>query len=108
MQIGAYIIEVSTVDFGSIKEMEDLLKENFCVIFFAHTNTKSFAVCEDIMYTNNGLITYRNFENYTHDNESSVIVIKKTDSLENIQNLVEDVYNELPNYDNVVMEWYQM
>ncbi|AWW14473.1 hypothetical protein KM620_gp113 [Hyposidra talaca nucleopolyhedrovirus] len=109
MQIGAYTIVINTAD-HTLTSVEDILRKHFCVLFVAHTGTRSFAVCEDIMYTNNGHTTYRNYEDYSRSSlvESSSVTIQETESSETSFKLIKKVLEQLHNHENVIIHWNVM
>jgi hypothetical protein len=95
MQIGAYTIMLTTVEFHNVKLVETILKHYFCPLFSAHGTIYSLAVCEDKMYTENGITTFTYYENFlqTPYANLSAVTIQEYGSADDSGKMIAEIFN---------------
>lgn len=88
---------LTTVEFHNVNLVETILKHYFCPLFSAHGTTSSLAVCEDKMYTENGITTFTYYENFLQSpyNNLSAVTIQEYGPIDDSVKMIAGIFDIL-------------
>ncbi|ACI28742.1 agip40 [Agrotis ipsilon multiple nucleopolyhedrovirus] len=105
MRIGVYTVALTSVASHNADYIDVLLRNHFCPVFAVHGIVDTLAVCEDNVYVDNNVTTFKYYENFLQSplSDSVAVTIQEHGDLDQKVAMVEKIVRVMRDSGGVIV-----